>query len=278
MESMESTTLQGPMKRDRLERLQQEVQKKLGLLQGKGGLNNNLTLYSLFGCQIDQNESSLQGNFKSHEGIAMEWSYAPCKMIDTEEKKFPNSERPLLCSAQTTHQLLILLPPLESLQHNSSTQFLKLLHDGIGLLLGEPLLQNTWNLLHQVLGLLQPQVSEGPHFLDDLDLGSRIVLLQLQIKRRLLRRGTGVRPGGPGSRDGWRRNAGERSAVTVEAQLEPPEDGEVVPLKPVEIEKLVGNAFDLRRTRHRGDSAREADKSCGTPCGTARHCLSLRHT
>ncbi|RDX75853.1 hypothetical protein CR513_44224, partial [Mucuna pruriens] len=38
MKSMESIALQGPMTKDRLKRLQEELQKKLGLLQGQGEL------------------------------------------------------------------------------------------------------------------------------------------------------------------------------------------------------------------------------------------------
>ncbi|RDX90682.1 hypothetical protein CR513_27423, partial [Mucuna pruriens] len=48
MESIESTALKGPMKRGRLKRLQEGVQKELGLFQGQGEPNDDLNLYTLF--------------------------------------------------------------------------------------------------------------------------------------------------------------------------------------------------------------------------------------
>ncbi|KAK7385784.1 hypothetical protein VNO78_31643 [Psophocarpus tetragonolobus] len=55
-------------------------------------------------------------------------------------------------------------------------------------------------------------------------------------------------------------DAGYRSAKAVDTHLEPPQDGKAMPLRPVEVKKLGGNALDLLPTRLRGERAREAQK------------------
>ncbi|RDX76591.1 hypothetical protein CR513_43400, partial [Mucuna pruriens] len=65
----ESVALQGPMTKGRLRRLQEEVQKELGLLQGQGGSNESPTQYTLFfspNICLPSHGSDLKNSYPSH--------------------------------------------------------------------------------------------------------------------------------------------------------------------------------------------------------------------
>lgn len=133
-------------------------------------------------------------------------------------------------------------------QYHSGSQLLELLNNGITLLFSNPFLQNNRGFLHQVFGFFQSQISKSPNFLDDLDFGSSIELLQLDVESRLLSSFgvCGGRPGSGGRRIG-RRQTRHGGTVLVEAKFEPEKDGVVVPFELREVEKLVGDSFELLR-------------------------------
>lgn len=87
--------------------------------------------------------------------------------------------------------LIQLLDPPLLLHGHRSTQILHGCNDLLGLLLGYRLLHHLWRALDKLLGVDQTQPEQGLDLLDNLGLGSRVELLQLECEERLLGRGGG---------------------------------------------------------------------------------------
>jgi hypothetical protein len=75
---------------------------------------------------------------------------------------------------------------LQSAHYNLGANGLHPLNDCLSILFRHPALDHSRRLLHQLVGLLQPQVSEGPDLLDHLDLARGVESLQTQLEHRIL--------------------------------------------------------------------------------------------
>lgn len=148
------------------------------------------------------------------------WFYtrdkARCLLIVTSAGPSPyhDDKDPLL--------IQLLVPPL-LLHGHRSAQLLHGCNDLLGLLLGHRLLHHLWRALDKLLGVDQTQPEQGLDLLDNLGLGTRVKLLQLECEERLLGRGGGrlfgLLSSGGGGRSWGRSEPANGEIGDVEARL-----------------------------------------------------------